>query len=316
MTVNPPAGWASRLAAIADDELRGAAELADEGARLVADYVRAASDHGNDERTVESLRSLVVGLTLAKPAMAPLINLANQVDAAFEQQLAKGTPSMALTAAGEVARTWLKQSDWDRDKLLEVAMSHLPPTGGTVVCYSRSSTLAALFEWVSQAPEPRIWRIVLSEARPGCEGLTLAREAVANGHQVTLATDGTLPGLLRRLEPDNTVVVVGADTITADHLVNKVGTYPLLLAARQNGIPTYVVATSAKFLSLDFTDMYQPGGRDCALPGEWLDLEGQVELERELFEMIPLDLVTGIITEKGLVPPDEISIVKDSQPGE
>ncbi len=79
-------------------------------------------------------------------------------------------------------------------------------------------------------------------------------------------------------------VLVGADSILADGtLINGIPTYELASAARESDIPVYSVCETAKF-----------------------NAQGQIELE-EGFDRIPPDLVTGIITERGLIRPEEVS---------
>lgn len=112
------------------------------------------------------------------------------------------------------------------------------------------------------------------------------------------------------------MVVVGADTITADHFVNNVGTFSLLLAAHRIGIPTYVVATSDKVLGSHLTGLHRPGGKESELPEEWRDLDVTLKLQRELFEAVPLDLLTGIITEDGVQNPERPVAQEEPRPGQ
>ena len=92
---------------------------------------------------------------------------------------------------------------------------------------------------------------------------------------------------------DASLALVGADSILPDGtLINGIPTSNLAKAASNNGIPFYCVCETAKF------DIQNDRSKQNKLePG---------------FETIPLELITGIITEEGLMNPDQIidSIIK------
>jgi methylthioribose-1-phosphate isomerase len=108
-------------------------------------------------------------------------------------------------------------------------------------------------------------------------------------------------------------VVVGADRIAANgDVANKIGTYGLAIAARAHGIPFYVAAPSSTI------DPATPDGtripieqRDAAELTGWNGSrtapEG-VRVWNPAFDMTPAELITGIITDKGIFKPNQIPI--------
>jgi methylthioribose-1-phosphate isomerase len=104
------------------------------------------------------------------------------------------------------------------------------------------------------------------------------------------------------------LVVVGADRIAANgDTANKIGTYGVALLARAHGIPFYVAAPSSTFdLSLPSGDGIPIEQRD---PREVTHGFGRptapdgVAVYNPAFDVTPHHLITGIITEKGLIRP-------------
>lgn len=98
---------------------------------------------------------------------------------------------------------------------------------------------------------------------------------------------------------------MGADTITQQELVNKMGTRTIALAARKRGLPFYAVCDTSKFISADY--WYRPvrdkGGSN--LPGT--DAPVERLLVNGYFEPTPLAHFTGIITEDGVLSTEEAS---------
>ncbi len=145
----------------------------------------------------------------------------------------------------------------------------------------------------------------VGETRPRNQGAALtAWELAAAGIPHTLIVDSAAGHALADGLVD--VVVVGADRIAANgDVANKVGTYPKALAARDNGIPFYVAAPTS---TVDFA-----AANGAAIPIEERSVEevttilGQriapagTPARNWAFDVTPARLVTGIVTERGLV---------------
>jgi methylthioribose-1-phosphate isomerase len=156
-------------------------------------------------------------------------------------------------------------------------------------------------------------RVLADETRPRLQGALLtAYELQRDGIPVTLIADGAAAGLMRRGEIQ--YAVVGADRIAANgDVANKVGTYGVALACRYHGIPFYVAApTSTLDLSLASGEAIPIEERSpeelTHLRGEPLSAPGVPALN-PAFDVTPAELVTAIITERGIArPPYEESL--------
>lgn len=143
--------------------------------------------------------------------------------------------------------------------------------------------------------------LICPETRPYLQGARLtASMAHDMGVPVTVVTDN-MPGyLLSQRIPD--VFICAADVITLDgHVVNKIGTYQIALAAHANGVPFYVLGTpSAENAKIESVTIEE---RD---PEEVLHAMGQRTAMNEVagyypaFDITPPELVSAVVTEKGV----------------
>ena len=150
-------------------------------------------------------------------------------------------------------------------------------------------------------------QVLAGETRPFLQGARLtAWELHREGIPVTLVTDGMPAALMAWGQVD--LVLVGADRIARNgDVANKIGTYGLALACRAHGLPFYVAAPLS---TLDPTlesgaaipieerspeEVTSLAGRRLAPPG--------VPALNPAFDVTPADLVTAIITERGVAPP-------------
>jgi len=127
---------------------------------------------------------------------------------------------------------------------------------------------------------------------------------VQEGIPVTLITDSMAGHLMSRGEVD--VIVVGADRIAANgDTANKIGTYALAVLAKRHGIPFYVAAPMSTFdpkirdgSKIPIEE--RPASEVTGYRGKRWAPEG-VSVRNPAFDVTPAELITGIITERGVV---------------
>jgi methylthioribose-1-phosphate isomerase len=159
------------------------------------------------------------------------------------------------------------------------------------------------------------FRVFADETRPLLQGARLtAWELARAGIRVTVICDSASHLLLSKGLVD--IVLVGADRITTSgDFANKIGTLGVGRSARAAGIPFYVVApTSTIDSNLGKGEDIPIEERDAS---EVTHLAGvritppDVAAYNPAFDVTPADLVSGIITEKGLVgPPFEAGLAE------
>jgi methylthioribose-1-phosphate isomerase len=187
--------------------------------------------------------------------------------------------------------------------------------GDTIVHHCNTGALATV-DWgtalgvIRMAHEQgkRI-HVLVDETRPRLQGARLtAWELQQYGIPYEIISDGASGYFLRSGQVQR--VFFGADRIAANgDVANKVGSYMLALAANANAVPVYSVApTSTVDLSLANGDLIPIEMRD---PSEVLELEikGQpvapagAHARNPAFDVTPNHLLTGIVTENGVVYP-------------
>ena len=147
--------------------------------------------------------------------------------------------------------------------------------------------------------------VIADETRPFLQGARLtAGEMVQEAIAVTLITDNMAGHLMSQGEVD--AVIVGTDRVAANgDVANKIGTYMVAVLARRHGIPFYV-ACPLSTIDLSVSDGGAipieeraadevTGFRDC----QWA-AQG-VQVRNPAFDVTPAELVTALITEKGVI---------------
>jgi len=148
--------------------------------------------------------------------------------------------------------------------------------------------------------------VLATETRPLLQGARLtAFELKRLGIPFKLITDNMVGYVMYRGLVDK--VIVGADRILASgHVINKIGTYTIAVLAHRHGIPFYVAAPTTTF------DLETPLERvviEERNQREVLEIQGVriaprgVEALNPAFDITPPELVSAIITEKGVIPP-------------
>ncbi len=154
-------------------------------------------------------------------------------------------------------------------------------------------------------------RVFADETRPVLQGARLtAWELQQDGIPVTLITDNMAGALMQKKGIQ--CCVVGADRIAANgDVANKIGTYSVAVLARAHGIPFYVAAPVSTI------DLKTPTGEGIPIeernPSEVTQVHGSrviapdgVAVWNPAFDVTPANLIEGIITERGILSPNEL----------
>jgi methylthioribose-1-phosphate isomerase len=269
--------------------VRGAPALGVAGALGVA----LAATNGSDvPKEAEKLRK-------ARPTA---VNLAWGVD----RVLKKDSPEAMVAEAVHVLEDDIRRNadlgrrgaQWLIDRIGQRVNVHTHCNAGALACVEWGTALG-----VVRALKERdaLGHVYLDETRPLLQGARLtAWELAQMGVEHTVVVDSAGPTVVARRLAD--AVVVGADRIAANgDVVNKIGTYPLALAAARAGIPFIVAAPESTI------DPGTPDGdsveieiRDAA---EILHPDSPVTSKalNYAFDVTPADLVTAIITDERII---------------
>lgn len=280
-----PSGMAKALWEIKKDTSSGAAELAEQGARLLLDALKQGQGM--------EIKALGRALIDAQPAMAPMLNLVNYLFHAIESI----EDPQAIREKGKIAvQGFLDSLRTASEKIRGHALGLLKGKK-RVMTHSYSSTVLGVLE------HARGIEVICTESRPLGEGLHTARALGEKGISVRLVTDFAALALVG----ESDLLMVGADAITLAGVVNKIGTYGLALAAREKRNPFYVLAGKEKFLPPAFSQALRIEKRDPKEITE--ETMPNVVVENRYFDFTPLDLITAVVTQDGVIPGREVQEV-------
>jgi ribose 1,5-bisphosphate isomerase len=262
----------SRVARLAADRTSGASELLVQVTQILTDALDQRAD----------LWGLGRELVRAQPAMAPLWNLVGQALAStgnaapfrhYLAQIARAPRALARQAANLL--------------LIETGSGPL-----RIVTISFSGTvLLTVQEIASRRPV----EVACAEGHPALEGRRMAHGLTTAGIPVTYYAD---PALGQALDGAD-AVITGADAVSPDWFINKSGTGMLAAAAAQQGVPFYVCATRDKLVSRALAARLTI--RDEPPSEVWPSAPPGVTVRNRYFERIPLDLMTAMISDIGVL---------------
>jgi methylthioribose-1-phosphate isomerase len=156
-------------------------------------------------------------------------------------------------------------------------------------------------------------RVIADETRPFLQGARLtAWELAQAGIPVTLIPDSAAGYLMSRGGID--AIIVGADRVASNgDVANKIGTYALAVLARRHGIPFYV-ACPVSTIDPALADgkgipIEERAAAEMLGYGDVVWAPDGIEVRNPAFDVTPAELVTALITERGIAcPPDRASI--------
>ncbi len=173
---------------------------------------------------------------------------------------------------------------------------------GALACSSWGTALGVIRSAVKAKKNVSV---LACETRPLLQGSRLtAWELSRDGIPVTVITDSMAAHFMRTGTID--AVIVGADRITQDAVFNKIGTYMHAVCARHHNIPFYVAAPLSTFdgtrKARDVV-IEERGREEIATIGNRSFVPPGVPVLNPAFDATPVELVTAIITENGIVRP-------------
>lgn len=283
-----------RIDQIAGDHLSGATDITRRAAEVLASlpvYSDAMSAGDFRRELIDVARALAA----AQPSMTSLLTLANQVLLAADQAREFGR---LLAAVEHTAQDFAEELSQRPDQIAQTALA-LIPEGATVMTISSSSTVFATLRHASKAGK-RL-RVICLESRPQREGVDFAKRLAELEIDVTLVVDAAMAHLMNKVN----LVLFGADTISSQGLVNKIGTYALTLAADAHGVPAYGMAGTEKFLPAPLLDRFKIELQD---PREVLpeSVHPWLNIMNPYFDVTPLHFLAGVATEHDVLAPTQV----------
>jgi translation initiation factor 2B subunit (eIF-2B alpha/beta/delta family) len=173
-------------------------------------------------------------------------------------------------------------------------------SGDKIMTHSYSSTVVLLLKDI--ASRDGNLDIIITRSGAGRTGEQIVWELSDCGVPITFIDDAAVGLYLSTVNK----VLLGADTVGADGVVNGVGSYPLAVVAARHGVPVYILAETLKFdtsLVRDRVDIEDRDGAELAAP---INLPQTISVGNPHFDITPLELITGVMTERGIMTPADV----------
>ncbi|HEX9117668.1 MAG TPA: S-methyl-5-thioribose-1-phosphate isomerase [Anaerolineae bacterium] len=297
--------------AIRDMVVRGAPAIGAAAAFGLALAARQAPGPARDD----ILSDLEHAATVLRAARPTAVNLAWAIDRVMSAARGSGAEADALRGLVLQEAQRIADEDVETNKRMAAHGAALIESGDTIIHHCNTGSLATV-EWgtalgvIRMAHEQgKKLHVLVDETRPRLQGARLtAWELEQYGIPYEIITDSMAGYFLRAGQAQK--VFFGADRVAANgDVANKIGTYMLAVAARDNDVPVYaVVPTSTIDLKLANGGLIPIEERD---PSEVLDIQFRGErvppagahARNPAFDVTPHRLISAIVTENGVVRP-------------
>lgn len=269
----------------------------------------AAYECREEQETVllEKLEQAAYTLSHARPTTAAkMMRITEGALRVARQALAGGHTGLALVEALRQNAVDYINNNYIRYTVIGKYLADQIPQGGTIMtqCFAETVIGTMLRECRVRGNEIKV---ICPETRPYFQGARLTASVACDmGFDVTVISDNMPAYVMKEKKVD--LFTSAADVITVDgHVVNKVGTFQMALAAKYWGIPYYTTGTpnpshpdmsSVVIEERDPLLVMEALGTRTTMPG--------VKGFYPAFDVTPPELVGGIITEKGIYSPYEL----------
>ena len=293
--------------AIKTMQIRGAPLLgaaAAYGLALTAYYSKA----GDRGRLIEELSASAQFLKTTRPTA---MNLFWAIDRVMEKaKKTEGNAVVVVRVVVEEAQR-IAAEDVDVNRRIGEHGSELLDDGDTILTHCNAGSLATVDYGTALGVIRTAWKngkgikVIATETRPLLQGARLTvYELLRDSIPVTLITDSMVGYVMAKGLVNK--VVVGADRIVKDAVVNKIGTYTIAVIAHEHGVPFYVAAPKSTFdmnrLAGDVVVEERSTEEVVRFCGVQVAPKG-VPVFNPAFDVTPMKYVTAIICEEGVLSP-------------
>ncbi len=295
--------------AIKEMKLRGAPLLG-----VAAAYGLALTAyHSKAKEKEELLRELENSAGTLRKTRPTAVNLFWAVDRVLKKAKEATGDTKALVEIVVKEAQKMAEEDVEINHRIGEHGSRLIDNGDVVLTHCNAGSLATVDYGTALGVIRTAWKqgkqikVIATETRPRLQGARLtAFELKRDGIPVTLITDSTVgyvmsKGLVKK-------VIVGADRIVRDAVINKVGTYTIAVLAHEHDIPFYVAAPTSTFdlarASKEIT-IEERGPEEVTNFGSRRIAPNGVDALNLAFDITPIKYVSAIICETGILSTPE-----------
>lgn len=180
--------------------------------------------------------------------------------------------------------------------------STLMKDGATYLTHCHASTVTNVF--LNAHRDGKKIKVIATETRPLMQGRITVKELLDGGLiDVTMIIDSATASVLS--DPARTVsaVIIGADLLSESGFVNKIGSLPIIIAAREHNVPVYCFSTLLKYDPQPFTPE-RIETRDAA--EIWPEAPKDLAISGPAFDFTPYGSGISIVCEEGIIAGSQV----------
>jgi len=258
------------------------------------------------------IQNVISEFALSRPTAVNLFVVLKRQGEIVLKNRNKSSTDLKLLLLEEARK--IEEEERERSQAIANYGADLVPPKANILTHCNTGSLATIGLGTALGIIKEVWyrrrdinMVYFTETRPLLQGSRLTGwELAMENIPATLITDNMAGYLMSKGMID--LVIVGADRITLNgDTANKIGTYTLAVLAKHHNIPFYVAAPLSSF------DFKLEKGSDIVIeerdPEEVLSVAGKriapegINAINPAFDVTPNDLISAIITEKGIILP-------------
>jgi ribose 1,5-bisphosphate isomerase len=260
------------LSRIRSLEIQGAKEIAIESLKFLRSYAKENGFGKDFDRTAEKIEKV-------RPTAVVLHNCLEIVKKQRNIESINKLITKLNQATNEIAKRG----------------SRLIKNGYTIMTHCHSVEACALIEQAWK--EGKKITVYVTETEPKHQGIKTALELNKKGIREFLIIDSAIEAFIKDVD----IVIVGSDAIRKEGVVNKIGTYPLAVVAKEHKKPFYVVGDTLKL------DRRKKLVIEERSPHEvYAEHIKTLNIKNPAFDVTPWRYVNRVITEKGILTPGNV----------
>jgi methylthioribose-1-phosphate isomerase len=296
--------------AIKEMKIRGAPLIG-----VAAAYGLALTAYYSNAKSVSDfLKEIEMSANMLKKTRPTAVNLFWAVDRILKKAMnAEGDVGTLRNVIIEEAER-IAEEDAITNKMIGKHGSKLISDGDTILTHCNAGKLATVDYGTALAIIRAAWeegkriKVIVDETRPKLQGARLtAYELMHDGIPVTLITDNMVGYVMFKGLVDK--VIVGADRIVYDAIINKIGTYSIAVLAHEHKIPFYVAAPLSTFdlnVSAKDVTIEERSSEEVTYIKSVRIAPLGVNVLNPAFDITPMKYVSSVICEKGILSREDI----------
>jgi translation initiation factor 2B subunit (eIF-2B alpha/beta/delta family) len=285
----------NKLDTVLRDNTSGSLQVSQKALIVLRDFL-VSDTSGEENEFVEAISTMGKEMISAHPMLVLVRKRVSSVISYMKRITKAGKP------ADEVKQLTIEKIDEIMANAVQIREkigtygAKLISNNNKIITISSSALLKEIF--ITAHKMKKKFEVFCLESRPMLEGQKFADMLAAEGITVHVFTDAAMGHLIRSAN----IVLSGTDRFFDTGIINKMGTYPLAVAAQKNNVPFYIAGETDKVLKeIDKSVRFQVHD-----PKEvFIAKNKAVKVSNFYFEMVEYEFITKIVCEEGIYQTEE-----------